>query len=509
MKKIIILLSASFALISFSACTNFLDEQNPNSIPSDTYFSNESDVEKAVLGIYQAMRSGNCLGEGSTLFTEERSDNTGRLDNQSSAGEPFQFTDFSILPTNTNLKSHWTAMYTAITRTNFVLSNIDKVKFENENTKLNLKAEALFARALVYFHLVRKWGDVPLVTTFLSSYQDIEAHTFRSPKSKVYEQIIADLKEASTSTLPNIQPTSGKGRACKAAITGLLGQVYLTLATTESDNKKSNLENAKLFLEQAYAMREFDSLSTIPYTDVFDVEKKNTCPEIIFQIVYKQGDLNYSSSIARNNQSVGIKGINSLFNTTGTGTYVNLDLIHDYEENDLRKAWSVMYDDNPKAKVWSITKYRDISSAAGTSGYGGNDFILMRYADIILMLAEVNCYLNNTSAAISYLNQVRIRAGLPDYQTSMLQVDYSSKYPTLQLAILHERRVELAFENHRLFDLLRTFSTADFVSYIQAKEQTNYGISNPKNCGAKDIYYPIPFDEWKLNPEKMYQNEGY
>ncbi len=76
-------------------------------------------------------------------------------------------------------------------------------------------------------------------------------------------------------------------------------------------------------------------------------------------------------------------------------------------------------------------------------------------------------------------------------------------------AILHERRCELAFENQRWYDLLRFFSTADLIEYMHGKNSADYGISNLNNFGEKDIYFPIPYDEWKLNPEKMYQNKGY
>ena len=506
--KRIILYSLFMFMMFVTSCDEFLDEPNPNAIPSESYFTSAIDFEKAVNGIYQSIRSNNCLGEGSNLFSEERSDNSGRLDNQSNAGEPFQFTDFSLLPSNTYLKTHWSALYSTVSRTNFVISEIDKVPFADENQRTNFKSEALFIRALTYFHLVRKWGDVPMTTYFLEDYNDIVSKTSRVKKELVYDQITQDLEEALNSTLPNIQPVGGKGRTCKAAINGLLGQVYLTMGATLSENKQINFQKAKKYLEDAYNMRAFTVLSAIPYTDVFSVEKKNTCPEIIFQIVYKQGDPVYYSPLASRNQSKG-ETVNSLKISSGQGTFVNPDLIKEYEPNDLRQTFSVKYANDPAAKAWFITKYRDISSSAGVNGYGGNDFILMRFADIILMLAETNQYLGNTAEAINYLDQVRTRAGLPLYATADLDPAYHSRYPTLKLAILHERRVELAFENHRWYDLIRFFTAEELVSYMQSKSQSDYGISRLTNCGTKDIYYPIPFDEWKLDPEKMYQNPGY
>lgn len=510
MKKISLLFIA-IALV-FSSCEDYLEIENPNAITSDKFFSSETDFQKAVAGIYNAIRSNSALGEGSDLYSEERSDNAGRTDNQSNAGTPFQFTNFTLVPTNPEMTGHWNALYTIVSRANYVLSNIDNpaIKFVDEKNRAIYKSEALFLRALAYFHLVRKWGDVPMITKFVTSYDEIVASTFRVEKGLVYKQITEDLIAALNSDLPNIQNAANKGRTCKAAINGLLGQVYLTMGSVLTTEKPANLSKAKQYLEAAYGMRTFGQLSEIPYADVFDVAKKNTNPEIIFQIVYKQGDQNYASGLAYRNQSIG-ETINSKRPSTGRGFFVNPDVVNEYEAGDIRKDFSVKWADHASAKAWFITKYRDASDAAAANGWGGNDFILMRYADIVLMLAEVNEKLGNTSEAISYLNQARKRAGLPDYAVSNADPAYHAKYPTLKLAILHERRSELAFENHRLFDLLRAFgdNPQGFVDYFKSKAQADYGISDLKNVSTKDVLFPIPFDEQKLDPVKMYQNPGY
>src|SRR5690606_4802970 len=132
----------------------------------------------------------------------------------------------------------------------------------------------------------------------------------------------------------------------------------------------------------------------ISYESVFDVDQKSTNPELIFQIVYRQGDQNLSSAVARNNQALG-ETINSQRPATGSGTRVNLDLVNEYEDNDPRKAFSVNYAEDSRVQEYYITKYRDVSDAAGVNGFGGNDHIMMRYADVILLLAEVNERLGN------------------------------------------------------------------------------------------------------------------
>ncbi len=497
-------------LLGSSCNKDFLNQKNPNSTALSVDFKSPNDVLLAVNGIYQSLRSSNNIGEDSGLWTDERSDDTGRNDSQSNAGEPFQFNNFSLIPSNTYLKAHWVSLYGTISQANIVLTYIDQVTFSDPNLKLQYMAEAKFLRALMYFHLVRLWGDVPLVTKQLTTTDDVTANTFREKQATVYAQIVADLSDViNNSPLPNLQTGANVGRVSKAAANALLGQVYLTMATTQDQtNRTANLNNAKTYLLNAYNMKTFTTLSAIPYTDVFDVTKKATCPELIWQIVNKQGDATYSSDIAANNQPTG-ETINSLKVTTGVGGNVTGDLINEYETGDPRMAFSVKFANNPNVKDWFITKFRDASAAAGVLGYGGNDWILIRYADVILMLAEVSNYLGDTAGAISYIDMVRTRAGMPTYAVSMANTAYSSKYTTLRLAILHERRVELAFEHHRWFDLLRTFTTDELVAYFKAKPQATFGAALVANFSTKDRYYPIPFDEYKLDPIRMYQNPGY
>ncbi len=503
------ILSLSLLLGLGSCSKSFLEESDPNAIPSAVFFQTENDVKLAVNGVYQYLRSSETVGENSGLYTDERSDDTGRNDNQSNAGEPFQFNDFSILPSNTYLKRHWLNLYQAITRCNQVLDNLDKVTYANPETKANYQAEVKFIRGFLYFQLVRKWGDVPLVTRQLLLTEEVAANTFREKKEKVYEQIVADVKEATLSTLPDHQPLSGKGHVSKVAAFALLGKVYLTMATTlDATNRTANLNLAKTNLMEAYNRRTFKELKDIPYADVFDVTKKSTNPEIIFQIVNRQGDINFSSSIAANTQAKG-ETINSLKPGTGIGGNVTRDLVLEYEEGDLRKDFSIKFANDAAVKDYFITKFRDVSAGAGVNGYGGNDWILLRYADVILMLSEVHLYLGDEATAIKYLDMVRERANRPKYAEMKEQESYRTKFPTLKLALLHERRVELAFEHQRWFDLLRFFTIDELVTYMRSKSQANFGTARLSNFGTKDQYYPIPFDENKLNPEGMYQNKGY
>lgn len=495
-------------VLTLGSCSKeFLEQENPNAVSVETYFKSENDVLLAVNGLYHILRSGNTVGEGSAMYSEERSDNSGRDDNQSNSGEPFQFNDFSLLPSNSYLRTHWSSMYNGISRSNTILGRIDQVSFSSENLKKRYIAETKFVRALLYFHLVRKFGDIPLSTEEITTKDQADALAFRVKEAEVYQQIVSDLTDALDSDLPEQQWQYAVGRTSKAAINAILGQVYLTMANT-LDSRQENLVKAEQHLNAAYQVRSFGKLSEIAYSDVFDVENKMTNKELIFQVQYLQGDQIYHSSIARNNQARE-ETINSQFPSTGSGTRASLDLVYEYETGDIRKDFSVKFASNPVVNDWFITKFRDNSDAAGTSGWGGNDWILIRYADVMLMLAETKMYLGKDAEAIVLLDEVRERAGLPSYQESMSDADYASKYPSLKDAILHERRVELAFENHRWFDLIRSFTAEELVVFFKNKDQANYGNAKLSNIGTKDRYFPIPFDEYKLNPEKMYQNPGY
>ncbi|RYE99574.1 MAG: RagB/SusD family nutrient uptake outer membrane protein, partial [Oxalobacteraceae bacterium] len=128
-------------LLGAGACKqDFLVETDPNAIAAADFYMTENDVRLGLNGAYQSLRNNNGIAEGSGLFSEERSDNTGRNDNQSNAGEPFQFNDFSLLPSNTFLKTHWLALYQIVARANQVLDGSEKVTYAQAATKTNYQA---------------------------------------------------------------------------------------------------------------------------------------------------------------------------------------------------------------------------------------------------------------------------------------------------------------------------------------------------------------------------------
>ena len=339
-----------------------------------------------------------------------------------------------------------------------------------------------FLRGLTYFHLVLQSGDVPIVTKELKTKDEIQKHTARQPKSEVYALIISDLTQVIHSELPDIQTGNGVGRASKAAAHALLGKVYLTMAadTDFQSDRHDNLQSAKTHLVAAWNVKPFTNLKDIPYTDLFDKDAQTFCPENIFQVMYKGGNSSLASNYAYIFQPTSQTGLTS--QKSGTGNNIPTDeMMGTYEAGDIRKAISCGTSQN----VNYVKKYTDLDDV---NGYGANNWIVLRYADVALMLAEVKMHLGESDAA-SYLNMVRERAGLDDYSGS-----------NLRDAILHERRVELAYEGQYWYDLLRLYSRQELLNHMKAK--------NP-NFSEKDFLLPVPYDEHKLDPVRMYQNEGY
>ena len=280
MRTIFITAFAAGAILMSASCKkSFLEPINPNAVSADNGLKSENDIVNAANGVYQSLRSSYCIGENAQTWTDDRSDDVNTTDNQSNNGEPFQFTAFSLVASNTYLYGHWAALYAPIARANLVLSAIDKISFASDDTKKQYVAEMKFIRAMMYFHLVREFGAVPLVTDRLTTTEQAAAATFRASRDSVYAQIVKDLTDAANSNLPVVQSMANKGRVSLQAANGTLGQVYLTMATTLDASKKTeNLNNAKKYLLACYNQKTFTQLSDIPFADTsLDSTKLEAC----------------------------------------------------------------------------------------------------------------------------------------------------------------------------------------------------------------------------------------
>ncbi|WP_337045362.1 RagB/SusD family nutrient uptake outer membrane protein [Emticicia sp. 17c] len=473
-----------------AACSNNLNLKPLSQNSVANYYQSASDIEVGVNGAYQALQLIGQYGQDNVFLMEVRSDNSEESDLGASGAIFSDLDTFKERPTNSVLAESWRDNFIGIQRCNIILNRIDGVSMD-ANIKNIRKGEMQFLRALMYFNLVRIFGDVPLVLNETTDPNESFSQG-RSSATDVYTQIVSDLNSAAN-LLPVTQSQIGK--ATKGAANALLGKVYLTL---------------KRYSEAEQTLRKITGYRLISsYANVFGVSNKNNA-ESIFEVQYKKGN---GSTIIANGLGDGLgqgsayanlfapQGGNSLLGPSGGqalgSNRPTLDLINSFEQGDLRKDATIGIL-NDRAYP---AKYLDKPNKVFDSDL---NFIVLRYADVMLMLAEAlneQAY-NATGEAFSLINQIRQRAGL-NILTSITTPNQDS----FRLALENERRHELAFEGHRWFDLLRTNRALT----VMQKHVTNSGgvqiaLSSIK---AFQLLYPVPQTEIDTNPNKILQNPGY
>lgn len=480
LKSYIILLM----IIFLTACSkDFLDLKPISTATSDNFYQTADDFKNAVNGAYAGLQSGGLAGN-SYVFGEISSDNTVSVASGSVTDQD-EFDRFYIKTTNPFISGRWNDAYSVIARFNTILDKIGAVTMD-ETLKNRYIAETKFLRAVVYFDLVRTFGDVPLILKPVSTPD--EGYSFgRNPVAEVYTQIEKDLTDAE-SVLPVSYPAADLGRATKGAAKSYLGKVYLT-------QKKYAAAAAKL--KEVIDMGTYALLPS--YADVFKVSNKNN-KESVFDVQYKSGGAgegnSWPNSFAPQNSG------NSVIAFGGDGNnQPTTDIINAYEAGDLRKDVSVATSyTNAAGQVIPdrfIKKYYDVPVAKNDNG---NNIPLIRYADVLLMYAEA---LNEvgyqaTGEAFTNLNKIRTRAGLTEKTAADIPTQQA-----FRLAIEQERRVELAFEGHRWFDLVRTDRA---ITVINSKKDQ---IRLVADLTTKNLVFPVPQSQIDINKEKIKQNPGY
>jgi len=519
MKKILLLFIAISLLASCSK--DFIEFAPPSNLNSSTFYETQQDINQATLSAYASLRT---LYNGTFYrLGEIRSDNTtyswlaGNPANEKGVDE------FSspLLPENGFLQDCWEDGYHTILRCNLVLGRSDAATFTDENLRTQYKAEASFIRALTYFWLNRVFGGQALNGQLLGVIKvdkeltPEEAYLLgRASLEEIYNFIIADLQFAE-SGLPDSYGGNDKGRATKAAATALLGKVYMTMAGNPL-NKGAEYYN--LAIEKFREVINNSSYALVPsYKDLFDVNQKNSV-ESLFEIQYMKGSPGAVAGSPWNNNFAPRFSDKEvvLVGDKGGENAPTHDMSDAYEPGDPRK-YASMRDGWINAKTGAferdkyVCKYYDVASSGSDNG---NNWIELRLADVYLLYAEALVRTGaDRATALVYLNKIRERARntpgdpnsppptnlLADYQLT----DFSSDEQFL-LAIERERRVELAFENHRWFDLVRTGRAKD----VMIAEQKADGY-NAFTWSDNALAYPIPMTVMQSNPQQIIQNNGY
>ena len=472
---------------SFSSCSDFLEQNPQTDLSENDFYKTADDILSAVNGAYSSLQEGDIYGNW-YVFGEIPSDNT-RNQLSGSVTTQNEFDQFYIDTQNSMIANFWKAAYKVINRTNTILGRIDGIEINTELAN-RYKLECKFIRALMYFNLVRVYGDVPLVLKEISISESYDI--LREPKENVYNQIIADLKEAQD--LPVSYSTAEDGRATQGAAKALFANVYMTL------HKYAEAETilAEIINSGRYSLLENTpgSLNIDGYKNVFSPVNHNS-KEGIFEIQFLKGGYgegsNYANNFAPENSGTNVVAVGG----TGGNNIPEMDIYNAYEEGDLRRDFSMSlgYYDNRKNNEWVesryVCKFMDVPYQNNDAS---NNYPVIRYADVILMYAEALNQNGKTAEACKYLTMTRRRGfGYQTTETSPVDLQTTDK-AQFALMVEQERRVELAFENHRWFDLIRTGRAVEVMK------------SKGFSLNETNLICPIPQKQIDVNP-KLTQND--
>lgn len=492
-------------IITFS-CNKSLNTVNPNVVSTSDYFNTSSQLVEAVNATYGAWRGSNLVGREWFFLHDLRSDDVATGGSQLEAPR-HQILLGVVDPSNPIMNADWNSLYTVIHRANTVLDNAPNVK-DNPTLVNRTVGEAKFLRGWAYFDLASQWGSVPVYTTTVKSPSDYKP---KSAIADVYAQAVKDLQDAAA-VLPGKSGTD-VGRATASAANAMLGRVLMQ--TGDYAGAKAALLKIPTTGADGYQL-------TDRFLDNFEEETEFN-KESIFEVIYvDKGDNNFNwGSATGDGPSADQTTVrNQEYNPIGWRNLIPSDhALNEFEstvtgaaKTDPRYAYSfyqtgdtfnngtstlVDADQNGNSSVvhgvtikvgfrkFQLIYKEDRATAAFHPG--SNNQRILRYAEVLLNLAECENELGNTAAAVVYLNQIRARpsVAMPPYPTAQFPV--ASKADVVK-AIMHEKTVEMVDEEVRNVDIIRW----------RAK---GYFATEPLSWYSADkLYLPIPQSEIDNNP---------
>jgi len=486
MKRLFIISTILFVAILFDSCNKFLDLQPVSngiatgSTDSITY-KTASEIEAALAGVYSGFKNEYFELDYFVNGDAQSDDAYAGADNPAN----FQIDDFKIDATNSNVSRDWAYLYSIIGNANSVINNVAGVPDPalTPERKSEILGEASFIRAFMYFQLVQQWGDVPLQlkevkTISADLLPEIYSILFppRSAAADVYKQIILDLETA----LANVKPTgTNKGFVTTGAVNAILAKVY---ATQDPHDWPKVLTYCNNVIAGGYSL--------LPdYHMLWDNLHKNS-PESIFEINYTGGstDGNWGASMFR--------GLDwKKFNIPSN----DLVKAFDTEKDTVRKNASIIWIDvtGKWSDIhWPQTNYPFLNKWHNFEQGSDQNYIFIRLADILLLKAEALNETGDLAGAADLVNVIRSRAKLANTT--------ANSQAAMRLAIEKERRLELAFEGVRWFDLKRTGRAIDVMNSAVGPDDVPLGYHLTQNR----LVFPIPQAELDKNT-KLVQNPGY
>jgi len=464
--------------LAFTSCQGILDKEPIATYDAGSYFQTEDDAVQALNAAYRPLLFNNDNDNFYWAFAELTSDEAITGGDGSRAGL-VELEAFTYTPRTEEFNSFWKVNYEGVTQCNLVLDNLPKVEMD-DTRRGEIRGEALFLRSYYYFLLVQVFGDVPLFTKVA---QPDELRIPRTPKAQIYAQIEADCEEAAQ-LLPTTQPASQTGRATKGAAYALAAKAFLY---------EKNWDKVVEYTGKVKALGVYDLMPD--YQDNFRKETQNNM-ESVWEIQHTNLELGVGNFI---NQWWLSKKLQGYGFAEATEEYYLV-----FEADDPRRSFTVasnneeyfgaIYKNSYASTRHSPRKFLQDTSSVSQPSDGDINYTAIRFAEVLLWEAEALNELGRTAEAQVPLEQVRARARAQAADpTTALPMITTTDQAEMREAIRHERQVELGFELHRFFDLVRWGIAADVLPGFQV---------------GKHEVFPLPQTEIDLN-SALVQNPNY
>ncbi|MFT2008289.1 RagB/SusD family nutrient uptake outer membrane protein [Pontibacter sp. 13R65] len=476
MKYKVILIA--FLFTAFTSCKDFLDLQPESQINDQNFFKTVNDFDKAMIGVYATFRD---LYNTDIFYIAELMSDNAEISIPSSSITEVEFDELNVTPANTIVQSVWDRALYTVSRCNVIINRLEGADI-NEAAKNKVLGEAKFMRAYAYFIMVQTFGKSPVTNAEFRSPNQIKATDLSlQSKEEVYRVILEDLTHAENLLPVEVNPN--KGHASRGTVKALLGKVYLT-------QQRFDLAAAKL--KEVIDAQQYSLVGD--YRSMF-VKGNENLPESMFELKFIAGaNLGNSYSAQFTPASTGLLANDQ----QGTGRInPTLSLMNAYEQGDSRREASV--GDSITSNLTGVRDYsrhglKFVDLTAINPRDGAVNFIVLRYADVLLMYAEALNEQGDTEGAKLFVNAVRSRAKLAGLE--------GLNQSEMRAAIARERRVELAYEAHRWFDLVRTGRAVEVINAYYAGKGLNFSVA------PHELVLPIPRREVEINPA-VQQNAGY
>ena len=484
-------------VVILTSCNAFLEEKPKTFLTPESYFNTEGQVVAAVNGVYTFLSdifNGDVEVNSQTLMFMEYLSGYGERPRGAGTQDLSQANMPNVADNNGYVEKLWGTAYKAIENCNSVIKGIESIAdgILSEDRKNELLGEVYFLRAYNYFNLVRLYGPVPLKLSVTSDLSEVQIEL--TSIDDVYTQIVSDMTKAAE-LMDNSSWTNNTGRVTKGTVKSYLAKVYLTMAGYPLNKGNEYYQKAYNTAKEVYQSGAFRLFDT--YSELRTVENSG---EIIWSI---QREANNAGSPVHNCMlpfPAPAKAI-SANSAMGGGLAPTQLFYNSYSADDKRKEEKEFYytecealDGSGMVSLGGPFIYKFWDSNAAITGKSGENYTLIRYADVLLMMAETKAQADggttNDADAINAYFAVRSRAFPSELKPSSIRVN----------DILKERFFELCFEEQTWYDMLRTRKALN-VTTGQIVDMIDYQTPGHVNAfKEKDLLLPYPIREQRLNP---------